>query len=252
MPGSPCLTRSRSGEVVVSLLGDCVIVRGRFRPQQRETGKRLRVNDQIRTSPVRLIDENNEQIGVVEIDDAKRRARAAGLDLVEVAANSSPPVCRIMDFGKWKYQQRKKEQKARSHSKHSELKEVRLRPKIDGHDLMIKTEKARQFLTDGDKVQFTLQFRGREMAHQELGLKTMHQVRDVLAPLSKVEIAPRMAGRRMTMVLAPDQRAKVSAKPKNAPPSAPTAGEKPSTGSDEISPPVAQSAVSLADSHTNP
>ena len=192
----------------MGLLGDTAIARGRFRPQPKDTGKQLRVNHQIRKSPIRLIDEENEQLGVVELDEALRRALDAGLDLVEVAGNSDPPVCRVMDYGKWKYQQRKKEQKARSHSKQSELKEVRLRPKIDEHDLLIKTAKARQFLTEGDKVQFTLQFRGREMAHKELGIKTLRTVREMLAPLSKVEIEPRLSGRRMTMVLVPDQRAK--------------------------------------------
>ena len=152
-----------------------------------------------------MIDENNEQVGIIEVEDARRRAQDAGLDLVEVSSGSTPPVCRIMDYGKWKYQQKKKEQKARSHSKHSELKEVRLRPKIDEHDLTIKTEKAKQFLREGDKVQFTMQFRGREMAHKDLGLKTLKQICDTLAELSKVETMPRMAaGRRMTMVLAPD------------------------------------------------
>ncbi len=147
---------------------------------------------------------------MVELDEALRRAIAAGLDLVEVSGNADPPVCRVMDYGKWKYQQRKKEQKARSHSKQSELKEVRLRPKIDEHDLNIKTEKARQFLTEGDKVQFTLQFRGREMAHKELGMRTLQTVRERLASLSRVEIEPRISGRRMTMVLVPDQRSRTT------------------------------------------
>ncbi len=193
------------------------IARGRFQTQQRDKGKQLRINDQIRISPIRLIDENNEQVGIIEVDDAKRRARAAGLDLVEVSSASRPPVCRIMDYGKWKYQQKKKEQKARSHSKHSELKEVRLRPKIDDHDLLIKTEKARQFLEEGNKVQFTMQFRGREMAHKNLGYNTLIQISETLADLSRVEINPRMAaGRRMTMVLVPDQRTTKPVPPKPA------------------------------------
>ena len=193
-------------------MGGLAIGKGRFRPSPRDTGKQLRVNHQIRTSPIRLIDEENQQIGIIALEDALRRALAAGMDLVEVAGNSEPPVCRIMDYGKWKYQQRKKEQKARSQSKQSELKEVRLRPKIDEHDLMIKTDKARQFLSEGDKVQFTLQFRGREMAHRELGMRTLQTVREMLSPLSKVELEPKLSGRKMTMVLVPDQRAK-STKP---------------------------------------
>lgn len=166
----------------------------------------MRVNDLIRISPVRLIDENDGQVGVVDLDDAKERARTAELDLVEVAPTSTPPVCRIMDYGKWKYHQRKKEQKNRSHTKQSELKGMRLRPKIDTHDLNIKVAKAREFLEDGHKVQFTMIFRGREMAHRELGQKTMHLIRDQLAELSKVESDPRMMHRRMTMVLAPDRK----------------------------------------------
>lgn len=112
-----------------------------------------------------------------------------------------------MDYGKWKYQQKKKEQKARSHSKQSELKEVRLRPKIDVHDLDIKTNRAQDFLDDGDKVQFTMLFRGREMAHQEIGLKTLQDICAKLAETSKVESEPRLMGRRMTMILAPDRKA---------------------------------------------
>ena len=192
------------------------IARGRFKPQQRDTGKRLRVNDLIRISPVRLIDDEDNQLGVVELDEAKRRAKEAGLDLVEVAPQSSPPVCRIMDYGKWKYAQRKKEQKAKSHTKQSELKGVRLRPKIDKHDLDIKLNKAREFLEEGHKVQFTMLFRGREMAHRDLGLRTMESICEQLKELSKVEARPKMMGRRATMMLAPDRQHK-PAKPKAAP-----------------------------------
>lgn len=153
-----------------------------------------------------MIGEDSEQIGVIDLDEAKRRARDAGLDLVEVSPNSTPPVCRIMDYGKWKYQQRKKEQKARSNSKTSELREVRLRPKIDDHDLNIKLNKARDFLSENDKVQFTLLFKGREMAHRDLGMDLMMSVKEKLSDLSKVETEPRQQGRRMTMVLAPGKK----------------------------------------------
>lgn len=173
-------------------------------------------------SPVRLIDENNEQVGIVDIEEAQRRAKQAGLDLVEVSGSSTPPVCRVMDYGKWKYQQKKKEQKTRSHSKQSELKEVRLRPKIDTHDLTIKIDRARNFLTDGNKVQFTMQFRGREMAHRDLGFKTLQQISEQLASFSKVEMMPRMAaGRRMTMMLVPDRAGKSTSKPPAAKQSSP-------------------------------
>ena len=189
--------------------GGSTIARGRSRPrQQKDTSKKLRVNEQIRISPVRLVDENNEQIGVVETDEAKKRARDAGLDLVEVAPNSQPPVCRVMDYGKWKYAQRKKEQKAKSHAKQAEIKGVRLRPKIDDHDLHTKLNKARDFLNDGNKVQFTMLFRGREMAHRDLGQEQMEQICDELSDLAKVEAPPKMMGRRMTMLLTPERKTK--------------------------------------------
>lgn len=115
-----------------------------------------------------------------------------------------------MDYGKWKYQQKKKDQKAASHSKQSELKELRLRPKIDKHDLDIKTERAKEFLGEGDKVQFTMLFRGREMAHQEIGLATLRSIRDALSEVSKVEAEPKLMGKRMTMTLAPDRKPKTT------------------------------------------
>lgn len=155
---------------------------------------------------MRLIDDNAVDVGVVETNEAKRRAREAGLDLVEVAPQATPPVCKIMDYGKWKYQQKKKEQKARSHAKTSELKEVRLRPKIEEHDLGIKLNQATGFLAEGDKVQFTLLFKGREMAHREIGMQLMQEVKTKLHLVSKVESEPRLLGRRMTMVLAPDKK----------------------------------------------
>jgi translation initiation factor IF-3 len=189
--------------------GDSIIARGRSRPrQQKDTGKKLRVNDQIRISPVRLVDENNEQVGIVETEEAKKRATNAGLDLVEVAPNSQPPVCRVMDYGKWKYAQRKKEQKAKSHAKQAEIKGVRLRPKIDDHDLNTKLKKARDFLADGDKVQFTMLFRGREMAHRDIGQEQMQDICEELSDVAKVEAAPKMMGRRMTMTLTPDRKQK--------------------------------------------
>jgi translation initiation factor IF-3 len=149
-------------------------------------------------------------IGVVEVDAALSRAREAGLDLVEVAATATPPVCRIMDFGKWKYEQSKKEKATKSKTKTSELKEVRLgrSMKIDPHDVQIRLEQARRFLLEGHKVQFVQNFRGREMLHKERGRDRMQAIIDQLAGLAKVEVPPRMMGRRITMILAPD-RAKI-------------------------------------------
>lgn len=123
-----------------------------------------------------------------------------------MSPGSSPSVCRIMDYGKWKYAQRKKEQKAKSNAKQAELKGMRLRPKIDKHDLEIKVKKARGFLEGGHKVQFTMLFRGREMAHKNIGYDQMHNICDSLAEVSKVETRPKMMGKRMTMLLAPDQK----------------------------------------------
>ncbi|MFK7787911.1 MAG: translation initiation factor IF-3 [Phycisphaeraceae bacterium] len=170
------------------------------------------MNDQIRISPVRLIDEEDNQAGVVELEDAKGRADEAGLDLVEVSpgkpgtgTDARPPVCKIMDYGKWKYAQQKKEQKAKAHAKKSELKGMRLRPNIDTHDLDIKVNKAREFLEDGDKVQFVMLFRGRQMAHKGLALDQMRRICDMLGDVSKIEQDPKMMGRRATMLLAPDK-----------------------------------------------
>jgi translation initiation factor IF-3 len=157
-----------------------------------------------------LIDENNEMVGVVEIEAALSRAREAGLDLVEIAATASPPVCRIMDFGKWKYEQAKKDKATKAKSKTSELKEVRLgrSMKIDPHDIGIRLDQARRFLCEGHKVQIVQNFRGREMLHKERGHHRMKEIIEQLSDLAKVEVPPRILGRRITMILAPD-RAKI-------------------------------------------
>ena len=166
-----------------------------------------RHNRQIRISPIRLIDENGEMQGVVATDQALRRAQDAGLDLVEIAANVRPPVCRILDYGKWKYEQQKKNQKARAQQRHTGLKEVKIKTtKIDPHDLGIKVNNAKRFLEQGYKVQVTLQYRGREMAHQELGRDIMDGIKRELFMISKVEQDFRMQGRRGNMVLAPEER----------------------------------------------
>lgn len=160
-----------------------------------------RVNDQIRISPVRLIDQENQQVGIVSTDEALRIAQDAGLDLVEVSPNDRPPVCRIMDYGKHKYDQRKRQRQ--SHAHEQTLKELRLRPKTDDHDRDIKLGRAKGFLESGHKVQFTMLFRGRERAHQSLAMATFDSIAQSLGELGKVERPPRMDGRRMTMVLAP-------------------------------------------------
>jgi len=143
-------------------------------------------------------------VGIVEVRDALARAREAGLDLVEVAPAAKPPVCRIMDYGKWKYAQRKKEQKSKSKRHEMSLKEIRIKtPKIGAHDLEIKISHARDFLQRGDRVQFTLRFRGRELAHIEQGERVFQQVQALLGDVSKIEQPPHREGRRLTMALTP-------------------------------------------------
>lgn len=176
----------------------------------------MRINERIRISPIRLIDQDNEQVGIVDTARAIEMAKEVELDLVEVAPSSTPPVCRIMDYGKWKYQQSKKEQKARSHSKQSELKEVRVRPKTDEHDMHIKTERARDFLDEGHKVQFTMLFRGREMAHREIGMRIFKDIEAHFEDIAKLEVPARTMGRRMTMILAPTGSKPGGSKPKEA------------------------------------
>ena len=161
----------------------------------------FRINHRIRVPEIRLIDENGEQVGIVDTRDARRRAEEAGLDLVEVSPQARPPVCRNMDYGKFKYQQRKKEKKGGP--KHtSQLKELRVRPAIDTHDLSYRLDNGRRFLEQGHKVQVVCIFRGRQMAHPEHGYQVMQRVSDALADISKVESPPKMMGRRMTMLLA--------------------------------------------------
>jgi translation initiation factor IF-3 len=160
----------------------------------------FRVNNRIRVPEVRLISETGEQVGIVQIKDARRMAEEAGLDLVEVAPNAKPPVCRILDYGKFKYQQRKKEKKGGV--KHtSTLKELRVRPAIDDHDLEYRLDSGRRFLQQGHKVQVVCVFKGRQMAHPEHGYEVMKKVEAALADISKVESQPRMLGKRMTMLL---------------------------------------------------
>ena len=152
---------------------------------------------------VRLIDGEGDNVGVVSRQRALAMADESGLDLVEVAPEARPPVCKLMDFGKFKYQTQKKANEARKKQKVIEVKEIKMRPNIDQHDYDVKMRSMTRFLDDGDKVKVTLRFRGREMAHQDLGLKVLERVRDDLEEVSKVEQFPKMEGRQMTMVIAP-------------------------------------------------
>ena len=174
-----------------------------MRPRRNEPQDTVRRNDQIRVREVRLIGENSEQLGIVERNEALNMAREAGLDLVEVAATADPPVCRIMDYGKYKYETQKKKQEAKKKQTVIEIKEIKLRPGIDKHDYDVKMKAMHGFFEEGDKVKVTLRFRGREMVHSELGLQVLNRVRGEMDPLTKIESMPRMEGRQMIMVLAP-------------------------------------------------
>jgi translation initiation factor IF-3 len=162
-----------------------------------------RVNEQIGVPEVRLIDENGDNIGVVSRDDALTRAAEAGLDLVEVSPGATPPVCKILDYGRFKYEDQKKKSEARKRQKTIDVKEIKMRPNIDQHDYDVKMRSIQRFLAEGDKVKVTLRFRGREMAHQELGMKVLDRVREELDEVAKVEQFPRLEGRQMIMVMAP-------------------------------------------------
>ena len=166
------------------------------------------MNDQIRADPVRVIDLNNEQVGVVSKMDALTMAREGGVDLVEVAPQSVPPVCRLMDYGKWKYDQKKKDHRSKLKQHMVVLKEVRLRPKIDQHDRGVKVRKAREFLTKGSKVQFSMLFRGREMVHLDKAMALFEVIIEELSEVGKVESPARRLGRRMNMIMAPLEQTK--------------------------------------------
>ena len=150
-----------------------------------------------------LIDETGENHGIVDTQDALERAAEAGLDLVEVSGSAEKPVCKIMDYGKYKYQAQKKAAEARKKTKTVEVKEIKMRPNIDEHDYEVKMRAIRRFFEAGDKVKVTLRFRGREMAHQQLGMDLLHKVREETEDYAKVESEPKLEGRQMIMVLAP-------------------------------------------------
>ena len=167
------------------------------------TDKRTRVNRQIRISPVRVIASDGEQLGILPIEEALTTAENEGLDLVEVAPNARPPVVRIMDYGKYKYEEARKARQARKNQHHITLKEVKFRPAIEPHDFEFKIRHARRFLEEGNKVKVTMMFRGRQIAHPEMGRDVMVRVADVLEDIGKVEQVPSMEGRTMTMVIGP-------------------------------------------------
>jgi translation initiation factor IF-3 len=167
----------------------------------RETGPRI--NDRIRGPEIRLIGPEGENIGVVTPGRAMQLAEEAGLDLVEISPNAEPPVCKIMDFGKFKYETQKKEAEARKKQKIIEIKEVKFRPNTDTHDYEVKMRNVMRFLEDGDKVKVTLRFRGREMAHQDLGRVLLDRVAEDVKEIGKIESMPRVEGRQMVMMIGP-------------------------------------------------
>ncbi len=162
-----------------------------------------RVNREIKIPTVQLIDTDGQNQGIIGTEEALAMAEEAGLDLVEIAPNSSPPVAKIMDYGKYKYQSQKKAAEARKKQKTIDVKEIKMRPNIDAHDYDVKMRSMRRFFDEGDKVKVTLRFRGREMAHQDLGMKLLHKVREDVDEIAKVEAEPKLEGRQMIMVLAP-------------------------------------------------
>ena len=162
-----------------------------------------RINEEIRVREVHLIEKDGTNKGTVQIADALAAAQEAGLDLVEISPNASPPIVKILDYGKYKYQEQKKAAEARKKQKVVEVKELKYRPMIDDHDYDVKMRAMERFFEEGDKVKITLRFRGREMAHQELGTQLLNRVKEDTSKMAKVEMEPRFEGRQMIMILAP-------------------------------------------------
>jgi len=161
------------------------------------------MNGAIRISPVRVILEDGTQLGVMPTDEARAKAEEMGLDLLEVSANARPPVCKIIDAGKWKYEEAKKKRQAKLNQTNCELKQIKLRPKTDTHDLEFKTRAARRFLEEGNKVQFVVRFRGRENVHPETGKAALDKIMKELVEIAKLERMPKYENRVMTMIVAP-------------------------------------------------
>jgi translation initiation factor IF-3 len=170
-------------------------------PVPQKTGPKI--NREIRAREVMLIDAEGQNRGVTELTEAQQLADDAGLDLVEIVPNADPPVCKILDFGKFRFLEQKKAHETRKRQKIVEIKEIKLRPGIDDHDYEVKMRAVRRFFEEGDKVKVTLRFRGRELAHQDIGYALLTRVKAETAPLAKVEAEPSMEGRQMVMILAP-------------------------------------------------
>jgi translation initiation factor IF-3 len=169
--------------------------------------RKARVNTEIRAPKVRTIDSTGKQVGILPRDEALALARMSNLDLVEVAANADPPVCRIMDYGKYRYEQTKKERLAKKHQHATRLKEIRLRPNIDDHDLLVKEKRVREFLEHGFKVKVSVRFRGREITHLDFGKEVLDKLAESVQDIGAVEMQPRLVSRFMTIVIGPTKSA---------------------------------------------
>ncbi|MDR1229271.1 MAG: translation initiation factor IF-3 [Azoarcus sp.] len=185
--------KRRPARFDIGFCGDCTIAQE----------KKQRVNGEISAPEVRLVGEGGEPLGIVSLRVAFETAEGAGLDLVEIAPTAQPPVCKVMDFGKFRYQEQKKAHEARLKQKQVQVKEVKLRPGTDENDYQIKLRNLRRFLDEGDKCKVTLRFRGREMAHQEFGLRQLERIKADLEDIGQVEQMPKMEGRQMIMIVAP-------------------------------------------------
>ncbi len=195
-------TRDGHGACFTVFEGGKLIRKGRLvGPPPKATGPRI--NERIKVPKVRLIGPDGDNHGVVDIDTALQVAKQVGLDLVEISPNAEPPVCKVLDFGKYKYEAQKKANTAKKKQKTQEIKEIKMRPGIDIHDYQTKMKAVNKFLDAGDKVKVTLRFRGREMAHQDLGMEVLKRVQTDVASIAKIEAHPRLEGRQMTMVVAP-------------------------------------------------
>lgn len=190
-------------------------MRKRPKPPPKPVAPEPRINERIRVPEVRLIDEEGRQVGVVRTVEAIQMARERNVDLVEVAAQAAPPVARLMDFGRYKYEQSKKEREAKKHQVNVQLREVRMKPKIDEHDIDFKTRTARKLLKQGDKVKVTVMFRGREITHPQIGKNLLDRVLRSLDDIALMEKDAMLEGRHMTMILAPDKK-KIAASAKAA------------------------------------
>ena len=173
------------------------------RDRSRETREKHRINEQITAKEVRVVDSDGEQLGVIELEKALAKAEEAGLDLVEVAAGATPPVCRILDYGKLKYREQKKAAEAKKKSSTTVVKELRIRYRTDKHDLETKVRKARKFLEEGDRVRFQMRFRGREVVYRDLGVETLNEVAEMLSDIATVEEVTPLLNQRMILTLVP-------------------------------------------------